>query len=70
MLGKQSRSDKGFSCNLEDFKTAFDKTITNTLFGPVLHWLGDEVNYLEGLCHPKSLIMGKCTHIWVCFTDF
>lgn len=55
MSGKISHSEEGFSCNLENFKTTLNKTMTNTLLGPVLHWLGDGVNYLIGLCHLKIL---------------
>lgn len=48
-------SHSGFSCTLENFTTTLTKTMTNTLFGPVLHWLGDGINYLTGLCHVKIL---------------
>lgn len=55
MSGKMSHSEEGFSCNLQNFKTTLNKTMTNTLFGPVLHWLGEGVNYLIGLCYFKIL---------------
>lgn len=29
--------------------------MTNTLLGPLLHWLEDGVNYLIALCHLKIL---------------
>lgn len=55
MSAKMPHSEEGFSCNLANFKTTLNKTMTNTLLGPLLHWLGDGVNYLIALCHLKIL---------------